>query len=150
MITRRALLSLAAGSLISPLALTCNSAPERGSLEKQVLRAHRKASTVVLARVIEAGFQNSFSHIGEPPTHRAKVEVLESWKGNREPGSTLQTTMPTSIGACGMVLTPGETYLLYLHDKEPFDLSLSRRGARLVDASAEIGILRSHFGKTSS
>lgn len=116
-----------------------------------MLRAHGNASAVVLAKAIEAGFQDALAaSFGEAPTQRAKLEVLENWKGRHQPGSVLQTTMSTRIGTCGMVVTPGEVYLLYLHNQEPYDLALSRRSARLVDASADIEILRSRFGKPSS
>jgi hypothetical protein len=144
MTTRRAILALVTGTLISSSTLACRIASsEGGSLRKQVLRARKSASAVLLARVVDARFQNAFaSPFGESPAHHARLEVIEKWKGKHEPGTHLDVIAPTSAGTCSVVLTPGETYLLYLHDKEPYDVSVSRRNARLRDAAEDIEILR--------
>ena len=148
--TGRAILALVTGTLFAQSAFTCNIAPERGSLQSQVLRAHKNAVVVVLARVVEATFQHALSSaFGESPTHRARLEVIETWKGRHQPGSLLETIEPTRPGTCAVVLTPGETYLLYLRNKEPYDVSLSRRSAKLGEASQDIAILRSRYGKAS-
>lgn len=144
MTTRRTILSFVTGTLISSSTFACLAAPGRGSVREQVLRARKNASAVLLATVVDAKFQDAFaSPFGEAPTHRAKLEVMETWKGMHEPGSHLEAIASTSVGTCSVVLTPGETYLLYLHDKEPYNVSLSRRNARLHDAAEDIEILRS-------
>jgi hypothetical protein len=147
---RRAILALVLGTLVAPAALTCNIASERGSLKSQVLRAHKGASVVVLAKVVDARFQGSFSSsFSESPIHRARLEVIEVWKGKHRPGTFLETTASTKPGVCAVVLTPGETYLLYLRNREPYDVSALHRSAKLADASQDIQILRSEFGKAS-
>lgn len=148
MTSRRTMLALVTGTIVAPSALACSTTSDDGSLQAQVLRAHRKASVVILARVVTAGFQEPLvSPFGESPMHRAKLEVIETWKGKHQPGSFLQTFAATTPGTCAVVLTPGETHLLYLRNKEPYDVSLSHRNARLESAAQEIELLRSHFGE---
>jgi hypothetical protein len=145
------MLALVTGTVIAPSALSCNLAPENGDLRTQILRAHRKASVVVLARVVTAGFQGPLSSpLGESPTHQARLEVIEAWKGKQQPGDLIRTFAATAPGTCAVVLTPGETHLLYLRNREPYDVSLSHRNAKLDVATQEIEILRSLFGKASS
>jgi hypothetical protein len=148
MTTKRDILALIAGFLVAPSALTCSSSSDSQPVQTQVLRPHKSSSVVVLAKVIEAKFQDAlFTPFGESPTHRAKLEVIESWKGRHQPGSFVEAITPTFNGTCAVVLTPGETYLLYLRAKAPYDVSLSPRSARIVDASQDLEILKSRFRK---
>lgn len=150
MTTRRAMLVLVAGTILAPPVLSCNTAHEGESLQTQVLGAHKKASVVVLARVVAAGFQGPLtSPLGESPTYHARLEVIETWKGKHQPGSLLQTFAATTPGTCAAVLTPGETYLLYLRNKEPYNLSLSHRSAKFDVAAEEIELLRAHARKAA-
>ena len=143
---KRNILVLITGILVAPSALACSIPPDSGSVQSQVLRAYKSASVVVLARVIEAKFQDALSApFGESPTHRAKLEVMESWKGSHQPGSFLEAITPPTTEACAVVLTSDGTFLLYLRGKQPYDVSSSRRSSRIGEASQDIEILRSQF-----
>lgn len=142
------MLSFVTASLVVPPGLACIPASRGGNLEKEVLRAYRQASAVVLAEVVDARFQsNPPSRFGESQLHRARVKVMVKWKGKHDPGSLIDTTTELSAATCNAPLAPGELHLLYLRGREPYVLTYSRH-LRLEDASHEIGILGDRYRRT--
>lgn len=139
------MLSFVTASLVAPPTLACIPVSLGGNLEKEVQRAYRQASAVVLAEVIDTRFQTSpLSRFGESQLHRARMKVLVKWKGKHDPGSLIDTTTEVSAATCKVPLAPGELHLLYLRGREPYVLTYSRH-LRLEDASRDIEILGDRY-----
>lgn len=137
--------SFVTASLVVPPGLACIPVSSGSNLEKEVQRAYRQASAVVLAEVVDARFQRSPpSRFGESQQHRARLKVLVKWKGKHDPGSMIDTTTEVSAATCNAPLAPGELHLLYLRGREPYVLTYSRH-LRLEDASHDISILGDRY-----
>lgn len=138
------MLSFVTASLIAPPTLACTPVTRGANLEREVLLAYREAAAVVLAEVIDARTEKAYPPFGDGATHHARLKVMVKWKGRHEPGSEFETIAGTGAAMCNAVLAPGEVHLLYLGNREPYELT-SIRHLPLEEASQDIQILGDRY-----
>lgn len=143
------MLSLVTASLVTPPGLACIPVVKGASLEREVMLAYQQASAVVLAEVIEAKSERAFPPFGEGATHHARLRVMVTWKGRYEPGSEFETFAGNGAAMCNAVLEAGEVHLLYLGDREPYDLTTIRH-LPLKDASQDIQVLGDRYRRPAA
>lgn len=127
---------------VSPTVLACSCMNRSGDVEHDVLVARMSASAVILATAIEVkNEQDNTANFGSVAKQRVIWAVDRGWKGDFENGDRLESNTATECCSCGMKVSAGKSYLLYLHGNEPFELSICSLSTRAESAKEQIHVL---------
>ena len=108
----------------------------------------RDAKVVVTAEAVSVSTAMAKTSATSPETgyegeiQAVEWEVREAFKGPHEPTTRFTTSTEVACCTCGMSVTQGQTYVLYLHGKEPYGLSDCSGSSLLKNAQESIPDLK--------
>ena len=122
-------------TVLAPNLASATTCWPEGGERAQVRKAFDASSAVFSAYVLETTQQAQ-----EP---RAKVSVLQVWKGELAIGQIVETTAAESVTfvSDGVVASPGTALLVYSSSAEPYLLHTCSRTRVLDDATGDIPLL---------
>ncbi|MDL1870122.1 hypothetical protein FBQ98_11930 [Gammaproteobacteria bacterium PRO6] len=120
-----------------------------GSGPNTISSSFRGSTVVVIAKVISVSAPPGERKAGSEPGDEYGIEkqtvvweVQESFKGPHKQQSRFTTSTLVACCMCGIFVSQGETYVLYLNGKEPYTFQECSRSALLQNSLDSIPTLR--------
>lgn len=113
-------------------AAACSCVFPEGSRPKQVRMAFEQADFVYSAYV------DSISPATASAPRKARLRIMQVWKGDLEPDMWLEVTSDSEQGICGTEVQPDTAILAYLNGPVVTDCTLT---GSLSEATQDIGLL---------
>jgi hypothetical protein len=142
----RALL-VAATLLFSHAAWGCSCMPLSGDPAKDI-PLFWGPSTVVVSAVAEEVTPSTKKDSGyeyDRTYQRVLWRVTHAWKGPHTVGDTFESTTETTCCMCGVAITLGQEWLLYLQRFEPYEISECSLSTTRSTAETHLPILNALF-----